>query len=76
MFISKKNLLKPLFLFLIVLLPTLALAQADPGGDPDEEPEPAPIDGGISLLIAAGIGYGAKKLYDVKKKKTKKKSKL
>jgi hypothetical protein len=32
-------------------------------GDPD-----VPIDGGISLLIAAGIGYGLKKKYDVNKK--------
>jgi hypothetical protein len=25
-----------------------------------------PVDGGITLLIAAGIGYGAKKLYSSK----------
>ncbi len=30
----------------------------DPGGDPDS----APIDGGLSLLIAGGVGYGVKKL--------------
>jgi len=30
--------------------------------------EPAPIDGGISLLVAAGIGYGAKKVRDARKK--------
>ena len=29
---------------------------------------PVPLDGGISLLIAAGIGYGAKKLHDHRKK--------
>lgn len=40
---------------------TKAQAQIDPGGDPD-----VPIDGGLSLLVAAGVGYGAKKL---KKKK-------
>ena len=27
-----------------------------------------PIDGGISALVAAGVAYGAKKLYDKKKK--------
>jgi len=27
-----------------------------------------PIDGGISALLAAGAGYGIKKLYDSKKK--------
>ena len=35
----------------------------DPGDDPD-----APIDGGISLLIAAGVGYGLKKAHDKRKK--------
>jgi len=39
---------------------------SDPGCDPGD---PAcPIDGGLSLLIAAGIGLGAKKAYDKKKK--------
>lgn len=36
----------------------------DNGGDPD-----APIDGGISFLIAAGIGYGLKKTRRTNKKK-------
>ena len=26
-----------------------------------------PIDGGLILLLAAGIAYGSKKMYDVKK---------
>jgi len=38
----------------------------DPGCDPLDPL--CPIDGGISLLIAAGIGLGAKKAYDKKKK--------
>ncbi|TKK68202.1 hypothetical protein FC093_11235 [Ilyomonas limi] len=29
-----------------------------------------PFDGGVSLLVAAGIGYGAKKAYNAKKKGT------
>ncbi len=33
----------------------------DPGGDVN-----APIDGGLSLLVAAGVGYGAKRLKDKK----------
>ncbi len=28
----------------------------------------APLDGGVSLLIAAGIGYGVKKIRDKRKK--------
>lgn len=38
----------------------------DPGCDPLDPL--CPIDGGVSLLIAAGIGLGAKKAYDKKKK--------
>jgi hypothetical protein len=54
------------FLVLIIIfsMPMLAHAQPDPGGDPD-----VPIDGGLSLLVAAGVGYAAKKGYDKKKKK-------
>jgi uncharacterized membrane protein YgcG len=29
----------------------------------------APIDGGLSILLAAGVGLGAKKIYDKNKKK-------
>lgn len=44
------------------VLPFFAMAQ-DPGGGPD-----APIDGGLSLLVAAGVGYGVKKYRDSRKK--------
>jgi hypothetical protein len=43
-------------------LPFFALAQ-DPGGGPD-----VPIDGGLSLLVAAGAAYGVKKYREHKKK--------
>ena len=43
-------------------IPSMAFAQVDPGEDPD-----APIDGGLSLLVAAGVGYGIKKARDAKK---------
>jgi len=55
-----------LFLAILTALPTV-FTLAGPrslGG------EPAPIDGGISLLVAAGIGYGAKKIRDARKKVT------
>ena len=59
------------FLMLVFLIgaPFVGLAQ-DPG-DPGCDPlDPAcPIDGGLSLLIAAGIGIGAKKAYDAKRNK-------
>jgi hypothetical protein len=44
---------------------TFVNAQGDPGDDPDPS---VPIDGGLSLLIAAGVGYAAKKGYDKRKK--------
>ncbi len=62
-----------LVVFLVVLLtvgaPLVSLAQGGPG-DPGCDPlDPAcPIDGGLSLLIAAGIGIGAKKAYDARNK--------
>lgn len=56
------------FIFLaVLLLPALLYAQiSDPGCDVLDPL--CPIDGGLSLLIAAGIGIGAKKAYDSKKK--------
>ena len=34
---------------------------------PCDPPPPAPIDGGASLLVGAGIAYGMKKIRDKKK---------
>lgn len=55
-----------LSLFVLTFVTTIALAQGPggPGGSPD-----VPVDGGISLLVAAGVGYGAKKWNDARKKK-------
>lgn len=55
------NLLALLF---ILLCTTPLFAQADPGDDPAA----APIDAGITLLLAAGALYGAKKVNDKRKK--------
>lgn len=38
-----------------------------PCGTPFGGP-PCPIDGGVSLLIAAGLAYGGKKTYDLSRK--------
>ena len=46
-----------------------AQAPGDTGPDPDpNEGAGAPLDLGISVFIAAGIGYAAKKKYDARKK--------
>jgi hypothetical protein len=49
---------------LLAVIPNMAYSQlGDPGEDPD-----APIDGGVSVLVAAGIGYGIKKARNNRKK--------
>jgi len=50
-----------ILLVLLVLLKANFVFAQDPGG-PSGGSTDAPIDGGLSILIAAGIGYGAKKL--------------
>ncbi len=45
-------------LFLFFVLPAITHAQPGFGDDTDD----VPIDGGLSLLVAAGVGYGAKKI--------------
>lgn len=66
---SKKYLVnrtKILFSFIILMiLPVLLFAQdpGDPTGDPD-----IPIDGGVGILVAAGIGYGYKKYRESRNK--------
>ena len=42
-------------------------AQSDPPPFDDNTQDMVPLDGGLSLLLAAGIAYGSKKMYDAKK---------
>ena len=51
-----------LIMLICMALPMITLAQAPP--DPDD----VPIDGGLSLLVAAGAAYGVKKYREHKKK--------
>lgn len=53
-------------LLICTMLPTIGFAQ-DPGCDPFDAL--CPIDGGVSLLIAAGIGLGAKKAHQERNRK-------
>jgi len=59
-----KSLLTTAITFCCLCFPVLLLAQGDPGEDPD----PIPLDGGLSLLIGAGVAYGFKKAHDARKK--------
>lgn len=58
------NILPVLMILVLLALPSLLMAQ--PGFDDDVAD--VPIDGGLSLLVAAGVGYGAKKINDARKK--------
>jgi len=52
-------------LMVLLLCGVSAIAQPDnTPGDPDN----VPIDGGLSILVAAGVGYGAKKIADKRKR--------
>lgn len=47
-------------------LPSLVFAQGDPGTDPDAT---VPVDGGITILAAAGVAYSVKKIKEFRNKK-------
>jgi len=56
-------------------IPEITQAQsfADPCGGPNDPCDPdTPIDGGLSILVAAGVGYGIKKVRDERKKNSNK----
>jgi hypothetical protein len=47
---------------LIMMVVSLQTAMAQDPGDPSADDPAAPLDGGISLLMAAGAAYGARRL--------------
>ncbi len=53
-----------LFVFLLIV----GIKANSQGGisDPGTDPDSAPVDGGLSLLIVGGIGYGIKKMREKK----------
>jgi len=53
-----KATIKMIALLVLFSLPLLSLAQ---GGVP-EDPVDTPIDGGLSVLLAAGAAYGVKRM--------------
>jgi hypothetical protein len=58
-----------LFIAGLLINPLKTSAQPPDAGCDPLDPG-CPIDGGISLLIAAGIGIGAKRAYDLRKKES------
>ena len=58
-------LMSSILMILLICFPSLVNAQGGPGGDPDA----LPVDGGISILAAAGVAYSVKKIKEHRKKK-------
>ena len=58
------NILPTMLVLILLACPSLLFAQPGFGDDVDD----VPIDGGLSLLVAAGVGYGAKKIKERRKK--------
>jgi hypothetical protein len=54
---------KYLFTIAFSLMASYAYSQ------PNFPEDGVPIDGGLSILLAAGVGYGAKKMYESRKDK-------
>jgi hypothetical protein len=64
----RNKIVLPVIVILIALLaPVCLMAQTDPGGLPAVND--VPLDGGLSILLAAGVGYGIKKVRDGRKQK-------
>ena len=57
------NILKLVLTVFALMVVTTAFAQGPPG------PPATPIDSGLSLLLAGGAAYGAKKINDYRRKK-------
>jgi len=58
-----------LSLFFVLGLALAGICQNDPPPFNSGDPSPIPVDGGVSLLLAAGAAYGIKKVRDNKKAK-------
>jgi hypothetical protein len=64
----KTQIIQVVLVLIVMLLPALSHAQMfPPGFGGDDNVDDVPVDGGLSLLIAAGAGYGARKLRKQKK---------
>lgn len=55
--------------FFVVGLAAVGICD-DPPPFNGNNPDPIPVDGGVSLLLAAGAAYGVKKVRDMRKAKS------
>lgn len=68
-----KKIKAALIIAMLASLPLLSLTQPLPsqngnGSNVGSIPVGAPIDGGLSILLVLGAGYGATKLFEMRKK--------
>lgn len=67
----KKKWSRIVFLFALIIMSFSIVVSAQDGpedpNDPNQVPD-IPLDGGVSLLVAAGVAYGIKKVRDSRKK--------
>ena len=68
--INTSQVIRSIYLLIVILSLTALAAHAQGPIDPGPDPDSAPIDGGLSLLVAGGVGYGIKKAREKKKKQT------
>ena len=66
----KRHILRLLVVFALVLSVSMPVSsQPPPPGDHGEDTnQPAPIGNGLLILLTLAGGYGAKKVYDTRKK--------
>jgi hypothetical protein len=58
----------PILFFLVIFLLLPVFVQSIIAAPPPPPPKPIPIDGGLGLLLAAGVAYAAKKLHNNRNK--------
>jgi hypothetical protein len=69
-FVNYKT-LKALLYIMFAFITITVNAQGDPGGPGGDPDASVPIDGGLSLALAAGAGYIVKRKHDARNKKSK-----
>ena len=52
-----------ILLTILLMVVSVNLCQAQDPGDPSADDPAVPVDGGITLLLAAGAAYAGQKLY-------------
>ena len=67
--INKAQLLKLILLLMVIMLPSLAMAQDDlPCGGDDPYATECSLDGWLSILMVGGVGYGTYAISKSKKR--------